>query len=76
MNEGRNAPRNRGANSPLAKARIAANMTQKQLADAVGCLQKDVSRWERGVVNPSGVNLLKLAEILGSDPKDLISLDE
>ena len=58
--EGHKAPRERGNDSPLARARMAAGMTQGQMAAALGCSQKDVSRWERGVHS-----LIKMADVLG-----------
>ena len=72
MSEGRKAPRDRGAKSPITAARLAADMTQGQLAEAVGCTQKDVSRWERGVYSPRVDVLVKMAEVLGCSIDDLI----
>lgn len=37
----------------IKKARKAAGVTQKELAEAVGVYQKDISRWENGERTPS-----------------------
>ena len=47
-------------------------MTQAQLAAAVGCTQKDVSRWERGVYSPKTETLSKIAQALGCTMEDLL----
>lgn len=72
MNEGRKAPRERGNKSPITAARMAAGLTQGQLAEAIGCTQKDVSRWERGVYSPRIDVLVKMAGVLGCSLEDLI----
>ena len=72
MSEGRKAPRERNNPSPLARARLAAGMTQQELAEAVGILQKDVSRYERGAVKPSAVILSKLARAIGCTMEELL----
>lgn len=56
-------PRNKGAPTQerkkmnlgenIKKARKAAGVTQKQLAERMGVYQKDVSRWENGEHAPS-----------------------
>ncbi len=71
--EGHKAPRERGNDSPLARARMAAGMTQGQMAAALGCSQKDVSRWERGVHSPRVETLAKIAGVFGCKIEDLIS---
>ena len=71
--EGHKAPRERGNDSPLARARMAAGMTQGQMAAALGCSQKDVSRWERGVHSPRVDVLIKMADVLGCRIDDLRS---
>ena len=68
----RTNPRDRGNTSPIATARIAAGLTQAQLAEAVGCSEHAINRWERGLFRPSGANLLKLAETLKCEPRDLL----
>ena len=72
MSEGRKAPRERGNKSPITAARMAAGLTQGQLAEAIGCTQKDVSRWERGVYSPRIDVLVKMAGALGCPLEDLI----
>ena len=71
MTDGRKAPRERGSGSPITRQRIAAGMTQGQLAEKIGCLQKDVSRWENGRA-PRTETLVKIAGVLGCRIEDLI----
>lgn len=73
MNEGRKAPRERGNRSPIARARLAAGMTQGQLAQIIGCYQKDVSEWERGVQSPRVETLMKISAALGCKVDDLLA---
>ncbi|MBS5618780.1 MAG: helix-turn-helix transcriptional regulator [Clostridiales bacterium] len=47
-------------------------MTQGQMAAALGCSQKDVSRWERGVHSPRVDVLIKMADVLRCRIDDLI----
>lgn len=72
MTEPRKAPRDRGNDSPMTKARIAAGMTQKQLADMIGCQTRDISRWERGHHVPRSDTLAKIAQALGCSMDNLI----
>lgn len=51
--------------------RIASGMTQVQLAELIGCTQKDVSRWENGEREPGVSSLKKLAAALGCKIDDL-----
>lgn len=55
----------------LKAARLAAGMTQAQLAAAMGCTQKDISRWEAGL-EPRALTLKKMAQALGCKMDDLI----
>ena len=71
--DGRKAPRERGNESPIARQRLASGMTQGQLAEKIGCSQKDVSRWEHGARTPRAETLAKLADALGCRMEDLIS---
>ena len=40
-------------------------MTQGQLAEAIGCRVKDISRWENGHVEPGVLTVKKIAQVLG-----------
>ena len=68
----RTSPRDMGNASPIATARIAAGLTQAQLAASVGCAQKDISRWENGSRNPKTDSLQKIAKVLGCTMEDLL----
>lgn len=52
-------------------ARLAAGLTQIQLAEAVGCTQKDISRWESGKHEPSISTLKRIAQALKCSMDDL-----
>ena len=58
--------------SQIAKRRKDAAMTQSELAQKIGVSQKDISRWENGVVNPSVQSLKQLAIALNSKVDDII----
>lgn len=51
----------------LMKARETANITQKQLAQATGIHQADISKIERGLANPSLLTLKRLAKGMGME---------
>lgn len=55
----------------LKAARLAAGMTQAELAAATGCTQKDIARWEAGR-EPRALTLKKLAQALGCSMDDLV----
>ena len=65
------APR-KTSESKIANMRIARGMTQKQLAEAVGGKQANVSRWERGTVTPSAKNLAAIAAALNCRMDELM----
>ena len=52
--------------------RKAKGMTQVQLAEKVGCTQKDISRWESGERTPNTASLKKLSQALGCSMDDLV----
>jgi transcriptional regulator with XRE-family HTH domain len=54
-----------GAN--IKRARLAAGLTQRQLADRVDVDPMMVSKWERGWHRPSEENLIALTRELGRD---------
>lgn len=56
----------------LRAARLSAGLTQTELAEKVGCHQKDVSRWEAGQHAPGARTLKKLAVALGCSVDELI----
>lgn len=56
----------------LKTLRKSKNMTQNELAIAIGVTQKDVSRWESGNVRPTTTSLVKLAKVFGCKVDDLI----
>ncbi|MBR5889114.1 MAG: helix-turn-helix transcriptional regulator [Akkermansia sp.] len=56
----------------LKQARQRAGMTQAQLAEAIGCKQKDVSRWEAGLIEPGVLTVKKMAQALGCSMDDLV----
>lgn len=53
----------------LMKMRDKAGMTQKQLAEATGIYQADISKIERGLANPSLSTLKRLADGMGAKLK-------
>lgn len=56
----------------LRAARKAAGMTQAQLAEAVGRTQKDIARWESGLVEPGVLIVKKMAQALHCSMDDLV----
>ena len=58
--------------SPISRLRIERGLTQAQLAERIGCPQSSVSRWEQTGKAPGTRYLLKIAEVLECDLKDLI----
>lgn len=58
--------------SKLAQIRMDRGLTQGQLADMVGCKQKDVSRWENGDRTPGVKSLRALAKALDCTMDDLV----
>ena len=59
-------------NSPIARRRIAAGLTQTQLAERLGVTQLTVSRWENEGRIPRRPMLYKLAEMLACELRDLL----
>lgn len=56
----------------LKEARKAANLSQVELAEKVGCTQKDICRWETCQREPRASTLKKLAQALGCSMDDLV----
>jgi transcriptional regulator with XRE-family HTH domain len=55
----------------IARARESRDMTQVDLADKVGVVSGQVSKWERGLSLPSARKLAKLAAVLNLDVGEL-----
>ena len=53
-------------------ARTAANLTQRQAADALGVSDAAVSQWESGLYMPRAAMLIKIAELYGCSVDDLL----
>lgn len=49
----------------IKQARKESNVTQVQLAEELGVMQKDVSRWENNLHIPNAIYFIKLAIITG-----------
>lgn len=52
--------------------RVARQLTQVQVATALGVTQATVSAWETGAAQPSLDNLVALARLLGATTDDLL----
>lgn len=70
MTDYRTQPRHTN-DSPLARLRMERGLTQGQLAERIGCRQKDVSRWESGT-RPGAGYLIKIALALGCRIEDIL----
>lgn len=59
----------------IKKARKAAGMTQKELAERLEVYQKDISRWENNELIPSAINLAKICRELHASADAILELD-
>ena len=57
----------------IARHRVAANLTQEQVAEHLGIGNEAVSRMERGVVMPTVQRLVELADIFKCDASELLT---
>lgn len=71
MADYRTSPR-RTNTSPIARLRIERGLTQAQLAELVGVHKNIVYAWEAGNFKPRGENLLKIADALNCEAKELL----
>lgn len=60
----------------IREARLAAGLTQEQLADRIDGEQTTISRWERGVDVPRDEMRMKVARALGVPVGELFSYPE
>lgn len=58
--------------NPLALRRVAAGMTQIQLAEKSGVKRKQIALLEAGQVIPRRTTAIKIAQALGCDPEDIV----
>lgn len=65
-------PRDSGNVSLIARARLSAGFTQSQLAERIGVAPQHVGRWERGERKPKVDALIRIADALGCDVRDLM----
>lgn len=56
----------------LRKYRTERNMTQEFVAGSLGVSRQAVSKWEKGVSDPSTSNLLALAKLYGVSAEELL----
>lgn len=59
----------------IRKARKAAGVTQKELAERLEVYQKDISRWENNELIPSAINLAKICKELHASADTILELD-
>ncbi len=70
-NDYRKKPRGSGS-SPIARARLDADLTQAQLAERIGVTPAQISNWETGFRRPKLEALKKIAEATGTTLEQLI----
>lgn len=64
-------PRGRVVGRNLKVARARAGLTQREVAEALGCSPQAYSLWERGQVVPCGWRLVDLSRLFGVSVADL-----
>jgi transcriptional regulator with XRE-family HTH domain len=62
-----------GIGQAIAKRRVAAKLTQEEVADALGVGNEAISRIERGIVMPSVARLISLARIFACETSELLT---
>lgn len=60
----------------LRKLRIERELSQEQLAEAMGLSRQSISKWEQGVSTPDIDNFMKLAEFYSVPIESLIKAEE
>lgn len=60
----------------IRKARKAAGVTQKELAERLQVYPKDISRWENGERTPSAIALGKICRELNASADEILELKE
>ncbi len=59
--------------NPLALRRVAAGLTQTQLAEMAGVKRKQIALLEAGQVIPRRTTAQKIAQALGCEPEDIVA---
>lgn len=59
----------------IRERRLAADLSQRQVAEQVGVEQPEVSKWETGERVIPAVHVIPLAQFLGDGSDDIIELD-
>jgi transcriptional regulator with XRE-family HTH domain len=59
----------------IKRARIERNLSQRDLALAVGCTQSAVAHMERGHLRPGPALATRIGGVLGEDPRNLFGVD-
>lgn len=63
-------------NENIKKARKAAGITQKELAEMIGVQQKDISRWENGERTPGIETFSNICKALKASADTLLEMEE
>lgn len=58
----------------LKKARLAAGMKQKDLAERLHVYQKDISRWENNTLTPNALTFGRICRELGASADEILEL--
>lgn len=58
----------------LKDARVAAGLTQVQLANILNVEQKDISRWERNDRTPNVITFGRICEAVGASADELLEI--
>lgn len=62
-------------NQNLAALRKSKNLSQEEIADRLGVSRQAISKWENGQALPETANIIKLCEILGVTPNELLGYE-
>ena len=58
----------------IKKARKAAGVTQKELAERLQVYQKDISRWENNELTPNAITRAKICRELNASADEILEL--